>query len=158
MKDCLECKDYRDCEGHNYIIKTEAGEEYVSWYNYEEIRFCPYQIYFIIENEALLGTGRWPDSPESSSSIEPSIKTGYRSEAYYTKPEIILGEFNKRLSRTGTHGKLLRAEISAGLELSQESKDALMYVKGWRRKRMSFSAWKKQGRYRNDYQTVIIPS
>ena len=95
MKDCLECKDYRDCEGHNYIIKTEAGEEYVSWYNYEEIRFCPYQIYFIIENEALLGTGRWPDSPESSSSIEPSIKTGYRSEAYYTKPEIILGEFGR---------------------------------------------------------------
>lgn len=151
MKDCQKCKDYRDCAGHVYIVKTETGKEYVPWFHYGEIRFCPYQITFIIENSATLGTGGWPLNPEGSGYIDPAIYTGYRSEAYYIKPVGILGEVNRRLTRTGTHGKLLRAEVLAGLELSQESKDALIYVKGWRRKRMGYNAWKK---WRKLYQKV----
>lgn len=132
-KDCRKCKDYRDCAGK-------------PWFHYGEIRFCPHQILWIIEHSETL-RATWPLAPDGSSSIDPNIRTGYKSEAYYTKPAGILGEVNARLARTGTHGKLLRAEVLAGLELSQESKDALMYVKGWRRKSMSYQRWLRNRRY-----------
>lgn len=138
MKDCRKCKDYRDCPGK-------------PWFHYGEIRFCPFQILWIIEySETLIAN--WPLAPEGSSSVDlPQVKTGYKSEAYFAKPAEILGEVNARLARAGTHGKLLRAEVLAGLELSQESKDALMYCKGKWRKRMSYNAWKK---WRRLYQKV----
>jgi len=136
-KDCRECKDYRDCDGK-------------PWFHYGEIRFCPFQILWIIENSETLRAD-WPPNPDGSSYIDPNIRTGYKSEAYFTKPAGILGEVNARLARTGMYGKLLRAEVLAGLDLSQEARDALMYVKGGRRKRMSFSAWKK---WRKLYQKV----
>jgi len=138
VKDCHQCKDYRDCAGK-------------PWFHYSEVRFCPFQILWVIENSDTLLQGNWPPDPDSSSYVDPQAKTGYKSEGYYIKPAGILGEVNARLSRTGTHGKLLRAEVLAGLDLSQESRDALMYVKGWRRKRMSYNAWKK---WRKLYQKV----
>lgn len=134
MKDCRKCKDYRDCPGK-------------PWFHYGEIRFCPFQILWIIEYSETLRTS-WPLAPDGSSHVDlPQVKTGYKSEAYYTKPAGILGEVNRRLARAGTHGKLLRAEVLAGLDLSQESKDALMYCKGWRRKRMSYQRWLRNRRY-----------
>lgn len=135
-KECQKCKDYRDCIGKY-------------WYDYSEIRFCPYQFIWIIENSETFGIGDWPLSPDGSTYIDPKIKIGYKSEAYYVKPEVILGEVNARLARTGTDGKLLRAEVMAGLDLSQESKDALMYIKGWRRKRMSYQRWLRDRRYQD---------
>ena len=98
--------------------------------------------------------GNWPLNPEGSGYIDPGIKTSYRSEAYYTKPVAILAETEYRLKKTGIHGKLLKAEILAGLELSRESRSALLYCKGWRRKRMNFVTWKKGEKY---YQKVMIP-
>ena len=134
MKDCRKCKDYRDCAGK-------------PWYHYGEIRFCPYQVIFIIYNEGVLRSGGWPDNPDGSSYIDPKVQTGFKSEAYFVKPVGILGEVEYRRKRTGTDGKLLRAEVLAGLDLSQESKDALMYIKGWRRKRMSYPRWLRERRY-----------
>lgn len=146
MKDCRKCKSYKDCEGHFYIVESKAGKEYVSWYHYAEIRFCPFQILWIILNAETLGQS-WPPNPDGSSYTDSGIKTGYASEAYYAKPVGILGEVNARLARTGIHGKLLRAEVLAGLDLSQEAKSALHYCKGWRRKRMSYWRWLRHRRY-----------
>jgi len=131
-RECRECKSYEGCIGKPF-------------YNYSEIKFCPHQILWIIE---FLEADHWPPNPEGSSYTEVGVKTGYASEGYFVKPAGILGEVNKRLAKAGTSGKLLRAEVLAGLDLSPESKDALMYVKGWRRKKMGFRDWKKQGRYR----------
>jgi len=139
-KECRKCKDYRDCQGHIYIVEKEEGKEYVPWYHYGEIRFCPFQIRWIIEHAETL-RAKWPDAPEDSGCIDPGIQTGYKSEAYYTKPAGILGEVNARLTKAGTHGKLLRAEVLAELDLSEESTSALMYCKGWRRKRISYQRW-----------------
>lgn len=136
-RDCRKCQTYQGC----------VGKE---WYTYTEIRFCPLQILWIIEKAETLIKG-WPPDPESSGHIDPKIKTRYRSEAYFAKPMEILAEVNYRVKRAGVNGKLLRAEVVAGLELSAESRDALMYCKGKWRKRMSFSAWKKQRKY---YQKV----
>ncbi|MGA2669971.1 MAG: hypothetical protein ABSF21_00920 [Dehalococcoidia bacterium] len=142
--DCQRCKDYRLC------IPPE-------WFNYAEIRFCPYQVVWIISCATTLRAGRWPQDPDNSSDNvgQRNIKT----EASFTKPILILAEVEFRLRRTGIHGKLLVAQIEAGrgLEtLDAEARDALMYVKGWRQKDMPFNAWLKQRIYRrNDYQKVV---
>lgn len=147
VKDCLKCKSYKDCEGHFYEVDTEAGKQYVSWYHYGEIRFCPYQVIWIIEHSDTLLAGRWPPNPEGTSYTDPKIRTGYKSEAYFIKPVEILAEVEARLKRCGIDGKLLKAEVLAGLELSQESRAALMFCKGKWRKRMSFLQWQRKVRY-----------
>ncbi|MBA7586841.1 hypothetical protein ES708_28847 [subsurface metagenome] len=134
MQDCRKCKDYRGCLGK-------------PWFHYGEIRFCPHQVIFIIASEAVLSNGSWPANPDGPTSVDPKVRTGYKSEAYFVKPVGIFAEVEYRRGRTGTDGKLLRAEVLAGLELSQESKDALMYIKGWRRKRMSYRRWLRDRRY-----------
>jgi len=134
VKSCQKCKSYKDCSGKTF-------------YNYSDIRFCPYQVLWVIEQSEVLQGGNWPSNPDESSYIDPGIRTGYKDEAYYAKPVGILGEVNARLARAGTHGKLLRAEVLAELELSEESKSVLMYIKGWRRKGMSYKRWLKDRRY-----------
>lgn len=132
-KDCRSCKTYKDCIGKEF-------------YTYADLRFCPFQVLWILENAEKLRAGNWPPNPEGSSYIDSKIRTGYGSEAYYTKPVGILAEVEYRLKRTGTDGKLLRAEVENGKDINMmepESRSALMYIKGWRRKRMGYSNWKK---------------
>jgi hypothetical protein len=137
--DCRDCKDYRDC------IPPE-------WFNYAEIRFCPYQVIWILQNTETLRAGHWPKDPDKVD--DNSGQKGIKTEATFTKPILILAEVESRLRRTGINGKLLVAQIEAGIEFSnldREARDALFYVKGWRQKRMSFRAWKKARKY---YQKV----
>ena len=151
MKDCHECKDYRDCNGHFYMVETEESLQYVNWYHYGEIRWCLYQVMFIIENAVTLEKGEWPSYPVGSSYTDPLIKTGYKSEGYYVKPVEMLAEVEYRLERTGVDGKLLRSQVEGGKkfgDMEPEAKDALMYVKGRWRKSLSYQGWKKQVKYR----------
>ena len=139
MDDCLRCKNYKNCTKN------------CAWFSYQEIRWCPYQILWIISNTETLRLGSWPPNPDGSGYIDPQIKTGYRSEAYYTKPVEILAEVLRRLKRTGTDGKLLKAQVENGRDiegLEPEARSALMYVKGNRAKRMSYQRWLRHRRYR----------
>jgi len=131
--DCRDCKSYKGCNGKEF-------------YTYSEIRFCPYQVIFIIENAEIFESGSWPPNPEISN-YAGGGKRRYANEANFVKPIGILAEIEYRRVRTGTSGKLLKAEILAGLELSDESKSALMYIKGWRRKRMSFGKWLRDRKF-----------
>ena len=138
MLDCKVCKDYRKC--------TRNCE----WFSYQDIRFCPEQIIFIISNSATLLEGNWPLDPDGS--VDPSIRTGYASEAYYVKAVGILAEVNGRLAKTGKDGKILKAEVKAGETLKSmesEAYEALMFIKGFRNKKQRYSDWKKQRRYRD---------
>lgn len=135
MQDCRKCKDYRDCTRNH------------DWFHYGEIRWCVWQVIWVIENSGTLLAGNWPPNPDGSGYIDPKIKTGYGSEAYYTKPAGILAEVEYRLRRTGIEGKLLRAEIKAGETMDSmepEARSALMYIKGWRRKRIGYKRWLRE--------------
>ena len=137
---CVECKDYHKCP-------YGVGK---AWYLYIEIRWCPYQVVFILESSDTLLAGNWPDNPDSSSYIDPMIKTGFRSEAYFTKPVEILAEVEWRLKRTGVDGKLLREQIENGksiAEMQPEARSALMYVKGKRFKRTDYKRWLREVYY-----------
>ena len=130
MKDCRDCKDYKDCRGKE-------------WYHYGEIRFCPYQVMFIIVNSELLVIGEWPKRPQGA--YTDFLPLDISTEAYYTRPTSILAEVEIRLGRINRYCKLaLIDEVNNGLTfdtLSRPAIDALMYAKGWRRKRSSFSHW-----------------
>lgn len=132
--DCQKCKDWHGCVGK-------------AWYDYGEIRWCPFQVMWILQHSNLFDAGKWPPQDNRVESIETrQICT----EADFVHTQIILGELNYRLKRTGTPGKLLKAQARAGDSLDYleaEAWDALMYVKGWRRKSQSFSNWKKDKRY-----------
>jgi len=144
--DCRHCKDYRECFG----LKD--------WWHYGEIRFCVYQVIFILRHAETLRAGHWPQDPDSSSDNNPGGRN-IKTEATFARPVLILAEVESRLERTGIHGELLLAQIEAGREystISGNARAALMYVKGLGRKRMSFNAWKKQRKHRqNDYQKVV---
>jgi len=166
VNECRECKDYHKCP---FI----AGK---AWYGYGEIRFCPFQIMWVIfhsdilgedgDNEALFSGGgiklslsEWPPNPDGSSYTAPLVKTGLRDEAYFAKPEEILAEVEARLKTTGTAGETLIEEVKQGLNIDQLShlaRRALMYAKGWRRKSLSFPRWQAQQRYRRVLTTKSI--
>lgn len=143
--DCRHCKDYRECK------------QDCSWFHYGQIRFCPLQVLWIIEHREELASGIWPKDPygADNNTSSRSIKT----EASFVKPEITIGEVTERLKRCGTQAELLITQVEDGRtlnNLSPRAREVLMYAKGFRRKRMSFNAWKKQRKYRqNDYQAVV---
>ena len=148
-KECQKCKTYKDCIGKQ-------------WYNYSEIRFCPYQVIWIIESCGVLFEGNWPDNPDGSSYVDPAIRMGFGDDAYYIKPEGILAEVEARLETTGDAGEALVDEIEDGRVtvivkdgiikidgLSRPARRALMYAKGRRRKRESFPEWRADKKRRD---------
>ena len=167
--DCHNCRDYRGCPGKRRTCPdctgkaadggiscaTCNGTGYINeGYLYNEIRWCPQQVIWLIEHKETLIDGHWPQDPYGADNNTGSrtIKT----EASFVKPELVIGELETRLERCGKQAELLVTQIEDGRTLSNLSpgaREVLMYVKGFRRKRMSFSAWKKQRKYRqNDYQ------
>lgn len=139
---CLDCKDYHKCP---YSVGKQC-------YIYIEIRWCPYQVIYIIEHSAELIRGNWPDNPDGSGYTDPMIKLGYRSEAYFTKPEEIIAEVEYRLSTTGDAGDALVDEVLNGTvtidRLSRPARLALMYAKGRDRKSETFPQWRAVKTYR----------
>ena len=137
MIDCRDCKRWRDCIGK-------------PWYSFSDIRWCPFQVMFIIEHRGELLDGEWPDSPDNSSYTDAGIQTSPGHEAYYVKPELVIGEVEKRLETTREAGEALIGEVDSGLSidgLSPPAYRALMYLKGKTRKRVSYPLWKTQGNY-----------
>ena len=146
MDDCLRCKDYRECTQDR------------TWFHYGQIRWCPWQILWILTNAEELRAGKWPRDFKVSDNGAIG-KRNIRVEATFAKPVIILAEVEYRLAMTGLAGKLLLAQIKAGVKLEiekrkilhtfePEAEAALMYIKGRGRKRLSFQIWLKQVRYR----------
>jgi hypothetical protein len=135
--DCRHCRDYRECIGK-------------PWFNFAEIKFCIYQILWILLNADTLRTGHWPQDPDN-----PSDNLGQRSiktEASFVKPGIIIAEVEKRLERTGIQAELLITQVEDGRTLSNLSdgaREVLMYVKGLSRKSTGFKRWLRKVYYRS---------
>lgn len=137
--DCRRCKTWKGCEGK-------------PWYHYGEIRWCPQQVIWILQNAATLHAGLWlapPDDSAGSTQINP--------EAYFVKAGIAISELEARLPTTPDKGELLITQVEDGRSLSNLSDGAraiLMYVKGFYRKDMPFNEWQRQKRYRRKMTTL----
>lgn len=116
-----------------------------------DIFFCRYQVVWLISSLEYLWF-EWPASPIGMTNGDlPGVPTHVRTEAYFTKPAEIAAEIGWRLNRTGKDGETLVEEIEKGHiidDLVSVSRDALNYICGWNRKRMSYKAWLKQREYR----------
>jgi len=146
MRECQECEDYNKCP---------FGEG-KAWYHYGEIRWCPFQVIWILEHRGAFLAGDWVDNPDGSSYTDPAIQTGFRSESYFTKPEEVIAQVEDRLKTTGIAGEALVDEVDQGLtfqQLSRPAQSALMYVKGWRQKKQTFPEWMRDWRRGKTYKT-----
>jgi len=125
---CQKCKRYQGCAGKDT-------------YTYSEIRWCPWQVLWILGREENLRNADWGNRDD--------VKTFSHSQhdAPFTKGVDVVAELEARLERTGVYGELLKAQVEAGRTmetLSQNAKAALMYVKGWRRKQISFTRYMRE--------------
>jgi len=128
IKDCRDCKSWKDCDHPN---DTE--------FNYSQIRWCPYQCLWIIEHAEALRAGDWESTDDNIGARNTP------SEGNFVKAISVLAELEVRLKETGTDGqKLWRQVAEEGREFRQLSplaRQALMYIKGWRRKKMGYKRW-----------------
>ena len=142
--DCQKCKDWHGCVGK-------------PWYSYLEIRWCPFQVMWILRYCDVLHSGRWP-SPDERPDTVPYEQ--FHNEAPFVKAALIIAELEHRLARCGVAGKLLKAQARAGDNLDYlegEAWQALLYVKGFRRKITSFTDWKKdKKKYQKTHQKVGV--
>uniref|UniRef100_A0A6M3LQN9 Uncharacterized protein n=1 Tax=viral metagenome TaxID=1070528 RepID=A0A6M3LQN9_9ZZZZ len=129
MTKCRDCKRWQECAGKAH-------------FTYSDIRWCPYQVMWILEFAETLLSGVWP--------IDEAIESGNSKriahEATFVKPEIAIGEVEKRLKSTGEVGKCLRKAAEQGQAiqtLAEPEYNVLMYLKGKKRKIQSYSQWKR---------------
>jgi len=128
--DCLKCKRWQDCIGKSY-------------FEYADIRYCPYQVLWILENAESFLSSIWPGDESGDTD---NIRVGYGHEAYFVKCMIVIGEVEYRMRTTGKDGEILLDEVGQGYtidQLSYPAHRALMYLKGNKTKTQTYSQWKR---------------
>ncbi len=142
MIECRKCRtvnDRKQCGGRDY-------------YSYWDIKFCVWQVQWIIsqflgldDDEIYIKNIDWPPDPSGKpdTNFDPRSKR-VNTEAAFCKPMEILGEVNNRLAATGRSGKRLIASVLRGEsieEMDGETRNALYYVSGWRRRGQPYFQW-----------------
>ena len=121
------------------------------WLPLREIIFTRDQVLWLLPYLSMLQEGQYPLNPQGTGYVDaPMKKLRVKASAYFTRPVEIAAEIDIRLEKTGIEGKLLVAEARVDMrinELSPEARTALNYISGWRRRKLSYSAWKKQRKY-----------
>lgn len=128
--DCLRCKRWAGCLGKD-------------WYDYGDVRWCPQQNIWILQNAASLDAGIYPEQYRGHSKQ-------LRAEGYFVKAKIVIGELRRRLDRTPNQGEMLITQVEDGRTLGNLSPGAyeiMMYVKGRDAKLQTFYDWQRQRRY-----------
>lgn len=134
--DCRSCKMWKGCPGQD-------------WYDFGDIRWCPHQIIWILQNAGDLDAGVWPEEFKMHSKQ-------ISAEAYFVKAKLTIGEVKYRLETTDNQGEMLITQVEDGrtLEATSSTKgisagahEIVIYVKGWRRKAMGFRAWQRKRKY-----------
>jgi len=147
FRPCRECKDWNNC------LLTEGEKD---WFGYQDLRFCPQHIYWLLRYEHILRGRKWPEPDETIGGMSGKTIT----EATFAKVSLLLAEIYSRLDSCGWKGKLLSAECKDHERdkmeyLSRDAKDALYYVAGDNRKDTPFSVWVRMKRYRKRNGTVL---
>jgi len=133
-KSCRECKDWKRC------LLTESERNHFS---YQDIRFCPQQIFWLLRYENIIRGHAWP---QPDVAVPGGVGGVALPEAAFTKVSLVLAEIYARLKGAGIRGELLASQCKeperGKMEyLDDKMKEVLWYVAGDSRKRTSFSAW-----------------
>ena len=139
---CQKCKRWKECIGKAY-------------YDYSEIKYCPYQILWILEHAVTLLSGEWPDNCSGN----PEAQTSRTHEASFVKPEITIGDVERRMKTTGWVGVSLRERAEQGFTIDQLSSpeyNVLMYLKGKKEKLQTYSQWRRNDIMQNGVAQVEV--
>ena len=159
--DCRDCKDWDSCSGQWYS-DSEGNEQ--EWYSYGEIRWCPYQVFWILKHRETFDVGRWPKPPRE---LECDTKSHTRiiREAAFCRPKRIIGEVRARLAAFAdkAHWRADKARIlerdaitiEKMMYLEDDIKSVLYYVSGWNRRETPFRVWQAVRRYQNDKKEKV---
>ena len=131
------CRRWTGCSGKDF-------------YNIQEICYCFSQVEFLIKeflrcdgNEIVLERETWPDNK-----TDEIHSHGTSNHAPYEAVMMVIGELRARLALTGLSGQNLVLHLHQGTRPGDDARWALGYVAGNKRKKMSFSEWKKQKKQR----------
>ena len=135
-------------------------EEY---YQPREIYFNRDQVIWILSWLDMMIKGNWPVNPQGTGYTDAPMGNKSRNRhAPYETAAMVAAEVEIRLGRLGLDRYLVEDRYIDGIteeaiahklgihssEVYRKLNSALWYVSGFRRKKMSYSDWKKQGRYR----------
>ena len=137
---CRNCEGYTKCVLCHPVISDRE-----EWWHFGEIKWCPFQCLWLLANKALLWSGQWP--PEFRE-VEGSRQVS--TEGNFVRPTVVIAELMARLDRTGVQGEMLMSQVEDGRSfhtLSSGAKEALMYVKGFRRKHIGCRRWVREVYY-----------
>lgn len=140
---CQDCRSWGDCPFNSRQGILEGKEKL--WYHYGEIRFCPHQVIWLIQNSEALRAGKWP-----AQYIDAERTRQLKPEAYFTKAKLVLIEVEVRLAKTPNNGEILITQVDDGRglhNLSIGAREVLMYVKGSGRKNTGFKRWLREVYY-----------
>lgn len=129
---CRKCKRWKGCIGKD-------------WYHFGEIRWCPLQVIWILQNAEMLRAGLWP--PQC---VESGESRQIKEEGYFVKAILAITEVDLRLAMTDNKGELLVTQVEDGRTLSTLSdgaREILIYVKGRNRKIIDFRRWLREVYY-----------
>ena len=130
MTDCQNWQRWKECA----IGKV--------FYEYVDIRYCPFQILWVLLHAEILSQGIWPDNCSGN----PEAQTSRPHEAGFVKPCIIIAEVERTMKTTRAVGISLRERAEQGYTIEQLSSpeyNVLMYVKGNKMKVQTYSQWKR---------------
>jgi len=154
--DCRDCKGWEGCIGQWYSDSEGSEQE---WYSYGDIRWCPYQVFWILKHSEDFDAGRWPKPPRI---LECDTKSHTRivREATFCRPKRIIGEVRARLATfadkspwSADKARILKRDaitVEKIMYLEDDIKSVLYYVSGRDRRDTSFRIWQAVKRYRND--------
>ena len=133
MTECNDCLRWKECAGKRH-------------FKFPEFRWCPHQTLWALEHAEILLSGEWPPDPDSSSYTDPNIQTSLAHEGYFVKPELIIGEIERRMKTTREIGVSLRERAEKGYTIEQLSSpeyNVLIFVSGDKAKKQTYSQWKR---------------
>ncbi len=118
----------------------------IEYYPCYAIHYTWEQCIWMIINILPLDAGKWLTDPRETGYIGSSHLPS--QHAPFETAAMVSGELQARLKRTGLAGKLLVVTLQAGMPLDYDSKMALAYCCGKRRKLQKYSEWKRTVEYR----------
>jgi len=121
------------------------------FYSPGELVFSRDQCIWLIANWGFLEDGKWPTKPSVYSEALNVMQTK-SGKAPFEWACLVRAELSFRLKTTKEAGEALFDEVQGGITnyelLSRPAKKALNYISGFRRRKQTFSQWKKYNRKR----------
>ena len=138
--------------------KWEDCPNKANWHPPSAIFYCSHQMMWGILHLGMLEEGDWP--PEHKDTGYIGSKGSRNTRTKFLPAALFFAEITYRFKATGEAGEALVDEVQGGVTeykgLSRPAKRALNYISGWRRRKLSYSEWKKDQKWRAKHNRSVV--